>query len=41
MKQADWEEMYATLVEVGIVKDAISPEDLYTMEFLQKVYGEQ
>jgi len=27
------------LVDVGIVRDVISPDDLYTMEFLEKVYG--
>lgn len=41
MKKAAWDDMYATLVQVGVVEDALSPEDLYTMEFLQRVYGEQ
>ena len=39
MKKKDWDDMYKMLVNVGIVRDVISPDDLYTMEFLEKVYG--
>jgi len=39
MKKKDWDDMYKMLAEVGIVRDVISPDDLYTMEFLEKVYG--
>ena len=40
MKNADWEEMYKVLIEVGTVNDTISSEDLYTMEFLNKIYND-
>ena len=39
MKKDDWESMHKMLLDQKIVEDSISCEDLYTMEFLEKVYG--
>ncbi len=39
MKDEDWESMYKMLLDEKIIEDSVSFKDLYTMEFLEKVYG--